>query len=217
MNITHMLFSALILFAGTSLLGAAKNYGTYTTELKITIEDFSGIENVPNEILESIAEFLDPKSLGRIAQASKRFELATLNERVKLFLKLHRGNPQTALFDAATNNIPTLIGPLIQRGADVNAANGFGKTAVVLAAIKGHEKVVTELLNNGASYYKNCYAICTMKCPSITLLREGCYDFPYGLLKMMILPAGGLITIWVLFSGGSDISDNSTSVNTIMS
>jgi ankyrin repeat protein len=59
----------------------------------------------------------------------------------------------TALILAASSGGPHAaenIRTLLDHGADVNASNGFGNTALMLAAEKGHAEAVALLLQRGA-------------------------------------------------------------------
>lgn len=51
---------------------------------------------------------------------------------------------------------------LIMKGANVNAQNESGKTAIMLAAFAGKLNIIKELRNNGASYDLKDRAGCTV-------------------------------------------------------
>lgn len=51
---------------------------------------------------------------------------------------------------------------LINKGANVNAQNESGKTAIMLAAFAGKLNIIKELRNNGASYDLKDRAGCTV-------------------------------------------------------
>ena len=51
---------------------------------------------------------------------------------------------------AAQEGYANLAGRLIQNGADVNAKNSQGNTALMLAELKGHIGIVRMLKNAGA-------------------------------------------------------------------
>jgi hypothetical protein len=54
------------------------------------------------------------------------------------------------LLDAAEKGDLALVQSLLEKGADVNAKNGSGATALMLAAGQGHQNVVRLLLDKGA-------------------------------------------------------------------
>lgn len=51
---------------------------------------------------------------------------------------------------------------LINKGANVNAQNESGKTAIMLAAFAGKLNIIKELRNNGSSYDLKDRAGCTV-------------------------------------------------------
>ncbi|RYF43218.1 MAG: ankyrin repeat domain-containing protein, partial [Comamonadaceae bacterium] len=62
-----------------------------------------------------------------------------------------RGAPSTAWHEAArTGRLPELE-RLLQQGADLNAPDDAGRTALVLAVIHGHSAMVQRLLALGAN------------------------------------------------------------------
>jgi len=56
----------------------------------------------------------------------------------------------TPLHKAAYNNHPDIVGYLISKGADINAASGSGSTPLHGAAFYGHPEIVRLLLDRGA-------------------------------------------------------------------
>lgn len=139
-------------------------------KITIPMEDTSNeiakqktMTDLPYEVLLELIKLLDPKSLKQITQVNKDFEKITLDARNNLLLNIHDGDPQQALFHAAQKNIPWAIYHLIQQGADINAVDSRGRTALQLAANAQHERVVAELLNNGVNYNKNCTTIFDMQ------------------------------------------------------
>ncbi len=56
----------------------------------------------------------------------------------------------TPLHWAAYNDLPTLVGLLLAKGAKVNALDVGGNTPLRLAAQQGHEDMVTLLKRHGA-------------------------------------------------------------------
>ena len=59
------------------------------------------------------------------------------------------GNPRGEAQDE--NGLTQTVAELLARGADVNAANSDGVTALMIAAKNGHTQTVAELLNQGAN------------------------------------------------------------------
>ena len=53
-------------------------------------------------------------------------------------------------FDAAANGDFAKVCAQVAKGADVNVANGDGRTALMRSAKRGHEEIVRYLLDNGA-------------------------------------------------------------------
>ncbi|XP_055310888.1 26S proteasome non-ATPase regulatory subunit 10-like [Sitodiplosis mosellana] len=56
-----------------------------------------------------------------------------------------------ALHIAAENGNLADVKKLIEKGADVNATNDFGRTPLHLAAMKGHKVIIDQLLKAGAN------------------------------------------------------------------
>lgn len=111
------------------------------------------IDQLPPEIINNIAEFLEPKFLMTITQVNKQFkEIATriLTTYSSQLLQQHNNNPDKALLDAATNNLPYMVRYLIQNGAYVNTKDDDGRTALMLAANKNNQVIVTQLLKANA-------------------------------------------------------------------
>jgi ankyrin repeat protein len=77
---------------------------------------------------------------------------------------------------------------MVQRGADVNAPQSWGKTVLQCAAGEGHEKVVAFLLNNGARAN-------TLDDHGSNPLREAFEYGHIGVLKMLLqhMGAQGLV------------------------
>jgi ankyrin repeat protein len=57
---------------------------------------------------------------------------------------------QTSLIYAASNRDINILNVLLEKGADVNAQNGYGYSALIMAAAKGHLDQVKSLLAKGA-------------------------------------------------------------------
>jgi len=57
----------------------------------------------------------------------------------------------------STNNLD-LVALLVERGADINIANGNGDTPLIDAACKGKNEMLEYLLNNGADIDAKNYA-----------------------------------------------------------
>ena len=70
-----------------------------------------------------------------------------LQEALDLLLITAAGNPRGEAQDE--NGLTKTVAGLLDRGADVNAANSYGETALMLAAQDGHTETVAELLARG--------------------------------------------------------------------
>ena len=64
--------------------------------------------------------------------------------------RIEKGQHKIELFDAARNGNIKIVRLLLDKGADVNAKDRSGKTAMILAAKNGHADIVRLLLDKGA-------------------------------------------------------------------
>ncbi|MCJ1270776.1 hypothetical protein MMC22_010673 [Lobaria immixta] len=72
------------------------------------------------------------------------------NWKLKLYLNKSDNKKRTALMWAAQGGHQAVVWLLLEKGADVNARNKYGKTALYEAVQHGHEAVVRLLLEEGA-------------------------------------------------------------------
>lgn len=97
--------------------------------------------DLPTELLLLIAESLGPRDFT---------SLLTLNHR-STYLPCDRGLETAVLHTAAWNGREDVVRVLVEKGADVNMLDTYGRAALHLAVMKGHEGVVRVLLERGAS------------------------------------------------------------------
>jgi hypothetical protein len=115
---------------------------------KDALETQAGLDDLPNELILSIAQNLDPKSLMRMAQVNKRFKEVIKTLPQYELLKTHRGNLLEALIFAIKNKMPEMVDYLARHGA--NEPDADGNTVLHLAAYKGNAEAVRALLEKGA-------------------------------------------------------------------
>ena len=101
------------------------------------ILDLAG-QSVLHHIIDSIADWPRPERLDSFIC----FEVESRD------LLPARCNNQTPLHRAATAGYAKAVGILLKEGADSNAADSFGRTALFLAAYHGHSEVVDLLCDN---------------------------------------------------------------------
>ena len=118
----------------------------------------SNLEELPDEVLEYLASSLDPRSLLKMAQASKRFQTVINNIRWYKFLRnslrRNKGSLEAVLFEAIKPFNRSIHGTEIikylARYVDLDAENNKGYTPLMQAAENGDQETVQILINHGA-------------------------------------------------------------------
>jgi len=149
MNIKYIIaLNALIALAGTSCWGAANK------QRSVNEQRLNQLEELPAEIIELIAESLDPSYLMELALVNKKISQITIpilkKKRLAELIKTHNGNLQEALFDVVNNHKPWAIIYLVRAGANINAINNSTLTPLMWAAHKDDKAMVNQLILTGA-------------------------------------------------------------------
>ena len=123
------------------------------------------------------------------------------------------------LFTAAENGKLDVVQQLLAKGAEVNKANKYRYTALLLAAKRGHVEIVKQLLEAGAdvkraNYYGETPLLCAAEIGHVEivaqLLKAGAdvnLASKYGRTPLHIAAQQGKLDVaWLLLEGGADIN-----------
>ena len=90
------------------------------------------------------------------AEVLKHHQLNEILASLYIDVNITDSHGQTALMDCATFGIVDAYDTLIKAGADINAANVYGMTALIMSVIMGHDQITQRLIADGACPKPTC-------------------------------------------------------------